>query len=239
MTNQRGVTLISLMIGLVISMIAVLGVTTLFRTVLKNNTDASIRAQITAERASALLIADMHLQDAGYAATGAADDNILLMTSAKLSDEGVLSGTSKKPDTWAKKESDTTPATEGNALVWRFNNSAEPGTNDHRCAGLWLDSNSIYFLSSTDVCSSVNSALSNKWDKQLLVNIPSVDGEDYSTTTVFKVFQAQCSGFGIAGEGGLQVTLQTEHSLGSDFLPIQLGSTTCLLNFPYSPPESI
>ena len=213
--NQRGVSLISLMIGLVVSMIAVLGVTTLFRTVLKNNTEASVSAQITAERASAFLITDMHLHDAGYGTDGTEDTNLAFFASSSPSGSRI------------------TPAEgEGKSLIWRFKKSPEPdSTNDYLCAGLSLEGSAIYLLTSKTVpCNSVTAAANGNWEKQKLFQTPPLD--DAGILLNFEVTRTLCSGFGVAGEGSLKVTLQTEHNLGPDLDPIQLDSTTCLLNFP-------
>lgn len=223
-STQHGVTLISLLIGLVISMIAVLGVTTLFRTVLKNNTEASVSAQITAERASAFLITDMHLHDAGYGVDGSADSNLLLLSSALLEGSS-LSGTPHLPSSWGNEKN-------GNALIWRFKNGLD--STNTSCAGLFLKEGSAtspsYIYSLTiDNCNTLQTA--GTWSKQLLLETPPLKGAAIALN--FKAAETICAGFGVAGTGNFQVILESQHRLGSEASDptIDLTSTTCLLNF--------
>ena len=213
--SQRGVSLLSLLIGLVISMIAVLGVTSLFRTVIKNNTEASQNARVTAERAAAMLIADMHLADAGFGLEGSLSVNLLLLQDAQLNeDETAVTGTAV-----------TSISGEGNALIWRFNESALTEAASYVCAGLYASDDGIGYLSrpSGSNCDSVSDALGESdWKLEPLVE----RGPKFSIEINR---DADCSSFGIAGNSQVQVTIRTSHEVGVG--EIELSSTSCLLNF--------
>lgn len=228
-SNQRGITLISLMIGLVISMIAVLGMTSLFRTVIKNNVKASNDARITSERAAAFLIADMHLHDAGFG-TDTEDDldtKLLLLKRAVLpsNGKGVLRDIDRVDisSSQAYKENTT--------IIWRFKRDL-PSPPDSLpepsyCAGLHTTDTGIYYLHTEEECANVQAALSHTWKSQKLV-----DGLEFKITLERKDTES-CHGFGVADTSYLSVKLETEHSLGEgvDADKISLSSSTCLLNF--------
>lgn len=229
--RQLGVSLISLMIGLVISMIAVLGVTTLFRTVLKNNTEASVSAQTTSERASAFLITDIHLHDAGYGVDGDRQQNLRFFNAAQLSlTDGKLSGQDVTPSNW-EKPSD---ADKGQALTWRFKENIKDTVT--YCAGLWAgpdpessNTTSIYYLTKTSCTDLADSNIN--WSPQRIFKAEHPESLNIQETTLeLTASEIDCQGFGIAGEGKLQVKLSTEYN------SILLESSTCLLNF--SHPES-
>lgn len=227
-SNQRGITLISLMIGLVISMIAVLGMTALFRTVIKNNVKASNDARITSDRAAAFLIADMHLHDAGFGidTEDDLDTKLLLLKRATLpsNGKGVLRDIDRVDisSSQAYKENTT--------IIWRFKRDL-PSPPDSLpepsyCAGLHAAGTGIYYLNPVE-CTNVQGSLASTWETQQLV-----DGLAFEITLERKD-TGLCRGFGVAGTSYLSAKLETEHSLGEgvDADKISLSSSTCLLNF--------
>lgn len=225
--NQRGVSLLSLLIGLVISMIAVLGVTSLFRTVIKNNTEASQNARVTAERAAAMLIADMHLADAGFGLEGSLSVNLLLLQGAQI--DGEADGSVKVTGTEV-----TSVSGEGNALIWRFVDSEltsdGPDLDSKACAGLYASGDGISYLSRSSECKNfdVASFEESGWKLE-----PLVEGGPEFSIEIKR--DADCSSFGIAGNSQVQVTIRTSHKIGDgtndEDDEIELSSTSCLLNF--------
>lgn len=225
--SQRGVSLLSLLIGLVISMIAVLGVTSLFRTVIKNNTEASQNARVTAERAAAMLIADMHLADAGFGLEGSLNINLLLLQGAELKkiDENDENSFVEIIDATEV----TSISGEGNALIWRFDESALTEAASYTCAGLYASDDGIGYLSlpSGSECNSVSEAFNDKSDWKLE---PLVERGPKFSIEIKR--DADCSSFGIAGNSQVQVTIRTSHKIGDGTDDeIELSSTSCLLNF--------
>ncbi|MBP3981811.1 prepilin-type N-terminal cleavage/methylation domain-containing protein [Acidovorax sp. JG5] len=117
--RQRGVTLISLMTGLVISMILVLATLMLFQRMVRATTAARSDAQADTQRSAAFLAAGIAAQEAGYGINAAqAGTHLMVLTGAALAGSA-LSGT---------------PAAlgaTGNAVVWAENTTGTP-----RCSAL-------------------------------------------------------------------------------------------------------
>src|SRR5690606_32129584 len=70
--RQRGISLISLMIGLLVSLLAVLGMMALYRTVMHTTTESAAYARLSGDRSAALLAAHGYLQEAGFGIEDAA-----------------------------------------------------------------------------------------------------------------------------------------------------------------------
>lgn len=70
MNKQAGVTLISLLIGLVIAMLCIIAVLTIYRTVVKTGTESRIYSNHDAQLQNSLTTAQMLLQNAGYGLEG-------------------------------------------------------------------------------------------------------------------------------------------------------------------------
>ena len=64
--RQRGATLISLMVGLVISMLVTVATLMLYKNLVRATGDSRVNAQFDAQRSAALLMSGMTLQDAGF-----------------------------------------------------------------------------------------------------------------------------------------------------------------------------
>ncbi len=212
--RQQGLSLLSLMIGLVISMIVILGMMGLLSTSIKSTAGASRDARITSERTSGLLIASMRLQAAGYGIANAdRNDHLLLLSSASLTNDR-LSGTAISGDGT------------GNALVWQTNPAGVS-----QCGGLYApadeDEKGLYELVVKN-CASVADANSTDWEIRRLI----VDTKDIQDPLAVSIIVSThdsanpCKGFGIAGAGRLSVTLSAQEASGQS-----LNSTTCLLNF--------
>lgn len=211
--RQRGVTLISLMIGLLISMIALLGMMSLYSTVVQSTTQSTRDARIAGERSAALLLASRQLLGAGFgieAFTRARD--LLLSAGASLDeDSGSLSGGT------------SVTIGEGNTLVWRW--VAQP-SGVSWCSGLHAPSSSeqggLYMLQ-PQACNNVTDPES--WEVRPLL-IDHSDGAGESIPITITIDEGECSVFGIAEGGQVSVSLRTE-----DHSSNEITSTTCLINF--------
>lgn len=152
--RQRGVSLISLMVGLAISMFAVLGALALYRSAGKAMYDQGglVRnASIDGQLASGLLSAQMALQGAGYGISNAASGtDLLLLANASFANDR-LSGDIRPP---------SVAGATGNALVW-----AEQSGGSYRCFALLIDTQnrSVRLLQAANACS----PLSGSWNAAL------------------------------------------------------------------------
>lgn len=79
-SKQQGLSLISLMVGLFISMLCILAGLTLYKSTVRLSTDAKISAQLDGQITSALLTLQLELQNAGYRVADANADDVVLTT---------------------------------------------------------------------------------------------------------------------------------------------------------------
>ena len=215
-TRQRGTTLISLMIGLAISMIVVLATMMLFQRTSRVTGEARRDAQADAQRSAAFLAANMALQEAGYGINAAqTGTHLVVLRGAKLKGTA-LTGTPV-----------AVGATDGTAVVW-----AENTTGTTRCSGL-LASNGNEPAGLRKLgpatCNDASNFAAVEWSSQALSKTP----------VTFKWEAASCSSFGIApitpastpasGAGaGTQQVLLTLSSANSNGVTLQ--TSQCLTN---------
>ena len=217
-TRQRGTTLISLMIGLAISMIVVLATMMLFQRTSRVTGEARRDAQADAQRSAAFLAANMALQEAGYGINAAqTGTHLVVLTDAQLTGTA-LTGTPAAADA------------NGTAVVWKEN--AMGGTDTTRCSGL-LASNGNEPAGLRKLgpatCTDASNFAAVEWSSQALSKTP----------VTFKWEAASCSSFGIApitpastpasGAGaGTQQVLLTLSSANSNGVTLQ--TSQCLTN---------
>ena len=219
--RQRGITLISLMTGLAISMVLVLATLMLFQRMVRATTAARIDAQADAQRTAAFLSAGIAAQDAGYGIDAAhAGTHLVVLKDAKL-DGSTLSGTSvgqgRPPNIVDHK---------GYAVVWA--EKATGATGDPLCSALLAPS------------------LSDKGGLRKLGPVPCADAAAFSAlawtalplsdapaapvTITWR--EAACTPFGIAAGTGAPKVLLTLTAANSN--GVVLETSQCLANV--SPP---
>ena len=214
--RQRGITLISLMTGLAISMVLVLATLMLFQRMVRATTAARIDAQADAQRTAAFLSAGIAAQEAGYGIDAAqAGTHLVVLTSAALADSA-LSGT---------------PASlgaTGNAVVWA--EKATGATGDPLCSALLAPSGSgqggLRKLGPV-LCADAAAFHALAWTA-----LPLSDAPAAPVTITWRA--AACTPFGIAaGTGAPKVllTLTADNSNG-----VVLETSQCLANVSASAP---
>lgn len=214
--RQRGITLISLMTGLAISMVLVLATLMLFQRMVRATTAARMDAQADAQRSAAFLSASIAAQEAGYGIDAAqVGTHLVVLTNAALADS-VLSGT---------------PASlgaTGNAVVW-----AENATGARRCSALLAPSGSgqggLRKLGPVP-CADASAFATLAWRTEL----PLMDAPTAPVVTI-TWREAACTPFGIAAGTGapekVLLTLTADNSNG-----VQLETSQCLVNVSASAP---
>ncbi|WP_263571495.1 PilW family protein [Roseateles oligotrophus] len=161
--------LISLMVGMAISMFAVLGALALYRSTTQTvfGDGGLVRSSLQdGQLASGLLSAQITLQGAGYGiTTPATGTHMLLLSNALLNpDTLVLSGTVVAINATAKS---------GNALVWISNPGLSANSADYRCLGLVSDTSTkaLYMIQSSGACSPLTTQWSTiTWLRRTLVD---------------------------------------------------------------------
>lgn len=165
---QRGVSLISLMVGMVISLIAVLGALALYRSTTQTvfGPDGLVRSSVQdGQLASGLLSAQIALQGAGYGLPAPSSGAQLLL----LRDASLNSSTLKLGGT---PQAIGVAAQSGNALVWIQNPTQSANTAAYTCSGLLSDpaTRALYLLQSSGPCHPLVSSWNTiSWTRRTLV----------------------------------------------------------------------
>jgi len=205
-SRQRGVSLISLMIGLVISMIVVVGAMVLFQNTAKRTAEARQDVLGDSQRTSSFLSAGLSLQDAGFGiTTPSAGTHLILLQNAVLSGTTVT-GTAVTIDATLRQ---------GNAIVW-----AENITGTVRCSALLAPTTGGVRKLGPVNCTNATAWNTLTWTNNALSDSP-------ATPAAIRIQTINCQPFGItSNEGTLQVTFSANNSNG-----IALSASQCLINF--------
>lgn len=221
--RQRGITLISLMTGLVISMVLVLATLMLFQRMVRASTAARMDAQADAQRSAAFLSAGIAAQEAGYGIDAAqAGTHLVVLTNAAL-DGSTLSGTS------------ASLGATGNAVVW-----AENATGARRCSALLApspsDKGGLRKLGPV-TCANAAAFSTLEWTTALpLLDAPTTPVADPPTAPLVAITwrEAACTPFGIAAGTGAPKVLLTLTAANSN--GVVLETSQCLANVSASAP---
>lgn len=167
--RQQGVSLVGLMVGMAISLLAILGALSLHETASRTLFGAGglvVSANQDGQLASGLLTAQIALQGAGFGlATPAANSQLLLLTGASFDGETFkLLGTRATINATAQA---------GNAVVWVHNPGLSADATQHRCLALLSDpeSRAFYLLQSNGACQPLAAQWNQvTWKRQTLVS---------------------------------------------------------------------
>lgn len=238
--RPRGVTLISLMVGLLISMVVVVSALMLYQNLVRAAGSSRVGATGDAQRSAALLSAGLVLQDAGFGiAAPSLSDDLRVLSGASISAAGRLSGTAL-----ACTEMDHCPnpgTAQANAILWRQNLTPQEPNSGYQCAALLAphgDSAQTLLKLSAPPTPGTDCELgqwaSLTWSQEVLASASPVAStmeaqQARITLALFKPDLGGCSPFGIAptGRGARAITLHATTSQG-----VLLESTHCLGNFP-------
>lgn len=242
--RQRGATLISLMVGLTISMMVVAGMMLLYRNAVQASSVARQGAQADDRLTGSLLAADQFLQEAGFGIESPGwGTHLLLASGAKVADEGKVTGTL----VGSMSTPGGTPRY-GNLIAWVQNLGAGAGS---QCAGLLAPSGGGVIklgpVACTDVATqwntldwrtSANPDLAWPEDFYLVQDVmyraSDKDGNKEVMRLEFFVEDASptgCAPFGVlAAAGAMRAVVEARNSSGLD--DQKMTSPTCLINFP-------
>lgn len=224
--RQRGITLISLMTGLVISMVLVLATLMLFQRMVRATTAARIDAQADAQRSAAFLSASIAAQEAGYGIDAAhVGTHLVVLKDAALDkDDFTLSG------------DPASSGVTGNAVVW-----AENATGAWRCSALLApslsDKGGLRKLGPVP-CDDDEPFSTLEWTTELpLMDAPTTPVADPPAAPLVTITwrAAACTPFGIAaGTGADEKVLLTLTAANSN--GVVLETSQCLANVSASAP---
>ena len=230
--RQRGITLISLMTGLAISMVLVLATLMLFQRMVRATTAARIDAQADAQRTAAFLSASIAAQEAGYGIDAAqAGTHLVVLKDAKLTGSA-LAGERASPG--------DSPGDIGNAVVWAENAT---GTPQPRCSALLApslsDKGGLRKLGPVP-CDNAAAFSDLDWTATVLplMDAPTTPVADPPAAPLVAITwwqPAACTPFGIAaGTGAPEKVLLTLTAANSN--GVVLETSQCLANVSASAP---
>lgn len=228
--RERGVTLISLLVGLIVAMVSVLAMLALYRTAVQVTSQSGEYARITGDRSAAMITAHTVLQDIGFGLANPefGNNSVLQACNSITLDAGnyQLSGCSAADEN------------EHRILLWRYETLALPSAPATGwCEGLAIDSGGGLLYLRPQSCGSLNLATWAASDVAVLFASSSTVGGVFHR---LEITRNNCSPFGIAGGAGkYEVTLVAHHPTSDDpadyneldestFLPFRMQ--TCLTN---------
>jgi len=216
---HAGESLISLMIGLLISVVVALAMLSMFKVASRYGGQAGQDASADAQLTSALLRAGMAVQDAGYGIATPTLGTHLKVIAAGTLIGSTLSGTA------------ASGAGTGNAVVWAMNTN---GTN--QCAGLYFKNvndgtGGLYYLGPVGCSTADVSGWNNlTWTSARWADRPANQSADaYNKTIIsFTLASASCKPFGLDGSsiGTVMLTIS-----GNSRSAQNLAEKQCLFNF--------
>lgn len=210
--RQRGISLISLMIGLLVSLLAVLGMMALYRTVMHTTTESAAYARLSGDRSAALLAAHGYLQEAGFGIEDAAPGTDVGICAASTPGGQLRGGSCAASGT-------------GAVLLWRVDDGAL------RCAGLHVTAaGGLEYLPPQACGGGLSGAAWPVAQRRVLFDPGTLAGG----FTALELVQEPCQALGVAGEGVLRVRMHARHPVGADAAgneSVPVVSSSCLVNF--------
>lgn len=167
-----GFSLISLMVGMTLSLLSVLAMLSLYRNMVGISVRSIQDSRQDGQIAAALLTAQQEMSNAGFWISGTPDASFKLLANAALSN-GSLSGS-------ARTLSGT--ASTGNALIWSYKTA---NTATASCAGLLVQDGKLSRLQGASGCTSTSQWNSTTWSASPLI-------EANQPADFFTVVQAAC-----------------------------------------------
>ncbi len=241
--HQRGFTLISLMVGTVISMVGILALLFIYKDLVHTSVTALSGAKLDGQIASAQLTMQKELQTAGFGIDQAkAGTHLILLRTASLNAGNVLLGSPQSfpPIDQAQPNGDH----EGNALIWSYRETIGGSV---KCAGLLIEKDTsteriqLSRLQSLGGCTQALSQSGITWEKTILIaDGQLVPGDGEAGTWPFAGRLTECWPFRknfSTTRYYPQITIRTRvSSIDSSGKPLVTSSTVCMPNFPESTP---
>ncbi|WP_293935876.1 hypothetical protein [Iodobacter sp.] len=208
--NQAGISLISLMVGVTISLISAVAMLNMYRHSIGISINTKQMSVQDGERSSAMTIAPLLLQDAGFGINNAAvSSNIIALSGASLAGN-TLSG--------------TVGGANANALIWRFNTS---GTT--QCSALISNATQGLLLLGPVNCTNISDWSGPIWTtSRALASKSTKDTKGTFSFTLSTV--ANCTQFGYSSGGRATVLISSNNAN-----EIQVNSQSCLSNLVTAP----
>lgn len=219
--QQRGMSLISLMVGLVISLIILLATLIIFKNLTRTAISSKEDSKNDAQRLSSVLTGQILAQSAGFGISSAAvGTDLVLISGASLGTSNILSG------------SLVAVGGQGNAVVW--GEKLDGAT--YQCEGLYSPSTGGMFRLGPVNCTSASAA----WNTITWSTTTTLDNSSQSTSLMqFSEKTDGCASYGIVGTGKVNLTFTTttvrrdlQQTNNPTISTMSSTSSSCLVNFP-------
>ncbi|MEB0150626.1 prepilin-type N-terminal cleavage/methylation domain-containing protein [Pseudomonas sp. CCC2.2] len=237
--RQDGFTLISLMVGMVISLVSILAMLSLYKNLVHSSVVSTQSARQDGQVASGLLMAQRALMNAGFwmgssttRASTDVDNNFVLLSGATLSN-GRLSGTQITQATLPLLTTFATAGVSANAIVWSYQTSTSTATAT--CSGLVVSNGALISLKGAAGCTQASSQwTATTWTSTVLIEAGQV-------SPFFSVGFATCWPYERTTDASntayrLQITMIANNSTLDPNSPnaqpayVTSKSTACLIN---------
>lgn len=207
--HARGATLVSLMVGLTLSMLVVSAMMLVLRNVAHTTGEARRDAQVDDNLVAGLLSAGLTLHEAGFNIADARLGNALIVVSSAELKGQKLIGTLDTGYT-------------GNLLVWKQNLA---GTE--QCSGLLAQTDGSLLQLIAQDCAAIGEWESLNWSTRVIVRATDPEQKTSPFALAINVTEGLCAPFGISARANHpQVTLSAPNSNMN-----QLKTVECLGNF--------
>ncbi|WP_373511003.1 PilW family protein [Thiocapsa sp.] len=227
MKHQRGLTLISLMVGLTLSLLTVGAMMAMYRITVGVAADAGRTARFNGEISNALFVAKTKLQAAGFGIDDPAYQTDFFVLRDAVLASGSLSGTAVAVNT------------EGNAVVWAWVDDE----GDRQCELLLAPGSGFDLVYvSRRACSSAANWASIAWgttpDRLMDDFQHDNDALNLNASIHFEVVEdadERCRPFGLADLGEGSGALTVHMTITDDLNAVSQVVSVCLANFPDAP----
>lgn len=213
--KNKGFSLPSLMVGMLVSLVVILSAMTLYRHSVMSSASSTLASTRSGSAESALLSSLGKMQQAGFGITyvnsATITSNLVVLNNASITGT-TLSGTAKTVPTG------TGTAVSGNAIIFGWQN---PTTSAYSCMG-YVFQNNQYIALTASSCSSAANWSSVSWTQMQMV------GAGMSNTSNFTVSYTACSPFGFTTTTSAPVV--TLNMIYNDTYTKSINGTVCMLN---------
>src|SRR5690554_1328856 len=234
MRRQRGISLISTMIGLLIGMLGVVTMTAIYVTQSTQTERTRQSSALDGQSALGIVVAQLELQRAGFGVasdtnscfgpsdpgpSGTANEDFVLIRDAAFDTGGFTAGSAVDvPAPGGTEDEEPDLAVDGNAVAWHWVDA----DGDSQCAALVGDGERLLLLSDTDCATATDWDSLNWGDDEIAVVM--VNG-----APTFSAYRSAtgCSPFGRLPQGsGLYVSIRVGQSVAG----MNSSSTLCIPN---------
>lgn len=223
----RGMSLISLMVGLFIGLFSLLSMVNLYKVQAKQTVQTKSTNRIDGQISLGLVVAQMEMQKAGFGVeantdscegastpgrAGTVNRDFVMLSGAAISESGVLTGTGVTVNT---------ALAAGNALVWRW----KDGTTD-QCSGIVSQGGGLKLLQEV-ACSDATQWSTLTWTAAKIKEVVSAGTLNADKKFGFSAQMASCAPYGRSAPAEVLLVTTT---VGQSMNAVTVTNDVCIPN---------